>query len=449
MGEEWLQANTASASNFMREEQARTKGGQEGLGDLSFGRHHAYPQAAAMFGHQATAWNPDPVPSGSSDLVLTEEEFQDLVNRLPALRTMKESLLMRMSYMALLQLNDALAKETKVSKKREDVSKLTHNRNELLLHPLEVAAGVDDRINKIHPARLMGGVACSAQTLWLKAREILGEEGVVPLGCYDMEAIGYSGSVTPKGWLAIHNPASEEMSLKLFHLSNVAGSGVGTKKLSLLDGEMAINVGDSLKEVTDMEDFKAALATATEAMAWACPWNKSVAALQGFLRTTNFCSKDLANIPKRVALLMDFTDHVFQRNALNWHNFQGFLTADELSNVWTTWVLRRPASFLGHGSGQGSSGQGGHGHQGRKDHGHKKEAKQQPKKDKGAKSDLCRRYNSPAGCPNAAGDCKTFYGFKLRHACSATTANGSVCGMSHPKDQHRKTATKPLKIACE
>lgn len=432
MDEEGLRANITSTVATMLEEQARSRGGQGGWGEPSGSGRQGTPHQEGHPRQQWSAWNPDAGATGPSDLILTEDEFQDLVSRLPNLRTMKESLLRRMSYSALLQLNDALAKESKVSKKREDVSKLTHNRNELLLHPVEVGAGPDDRINKLHSARFLGGVACPAQSLWLKAREVLGEDGVMPLGCYDMEAIGYSGSVTPKGWLAIHNPASDEMSLKLFHLSNVAGSGAGTKKLSLLDGEMAINVGDSLKEFTDMEEFKAALATATEAMAWACPWNKSVAALQGFLRTTNFCHKDLANIPRRVALLMDFTDHVFQRNAMNWHNFQGFLSADELSNVWATWFSRRPASFLGH-----SNGQSGSGHQGKKDQGQKKEAKQQGKKDKGAKSDICRRYNTPGGCSSTAGDCKTFYGFKLRHVCSATTANGSVCGMSHPKSQHK------------
>jgi hypothetical protein len=65
----------------------------------------------------------------------------------------------------------------------------------------------------------------SAQNTRLKAHEILKTDGVLALGNYDMDAIGYEGSVTAKGWQEIHNPASLNLNLKFFFISNVGGGG--------------------------------------------------------------------------------------------------------------------------------------------------------------------------------------------------------------------------------
>jgi hypothetical protein len=50
-------------------------------------------------------------------------------------------------------------------------------------------------------------------------------------------------------------------------------------------------VGDSLKEIHDLEEFKRALNTAREAMGYALPWNKSVSAICGFMQASNYCYK--------------------------------------------------------------------------------------------------------------------------------------------------------------
>ena len=70
------------------------------------------------------------------------------------------------------------------------------------------------------------------------------------LGNYDLDAVGCGGCVTPKGWLEIHNPASQELKLKLFHMPNMGGSGAAAKKQ---EGESG---GDSLKEIGDLEVSK-------------------------------------------------------------------------------------------------------------------------------------------------------------------------------------------------
>jgi hypothetical protein len=172
-----------------------------------------------------------------------------------------------------------------------------------------------------------------AQQLWLEAREVLGPNGVLPLGNYDLDAVGCGGCVTPCGWVTIHDPSSSDQKLKLFYLPSVGSSTLTSKKISLKDGEGAISVGDSYKEIADMEAFRSALNTLREAMAAALPWNRSVGVICGFLQNTNYCAADLSQNNKRAVILAEFVYHALSRNALNWENGQPFLSADDLSHT--------------------------------------------------------------------------------------------------------------------
>jgi hypothetical protein len=80
------------------------------------------------------------------------------------------------------QLNAALVKESKAANKLQTSAKLTLNAQQLTANPVLIAAGHDDRKDVLHPARFLGGASCSAQALWLRARDALGPNGVLPLG---------------------------------------------------------------------------------------------------------------------------------------------------------------------------------------------------------------------------------------------------------------------------
>jgi len=349
-----------------------------------------------------------------------------IVARLPILSTMPESLLRKMDVPKLLALNEALKGEDKGVKKTE-AAKLSSFRDQAIRCPTKVAAGLDDRFKILHAARFLGGAACDAQALWLEARTVLGESGITPLACYDMDAIGMGGAVTAKGWLELHNPGSESLSLKYFYIANSTSSSASAKKVSLADGEQALMVGDGLKEFTELEDFKTALATAVEAMAWAMPWNKSISAIQGFFRSNNFCSKDLSSISKRVALLNNFVEHVFQRNAANWRNSRGFLSADELGKTWSSWFGRHAvAATTGDQDEEKKDSSRQHQPKGRKD----------DWKTKLFASDICLRFNRREGCQSSSSSCKTKNGKKLRHVCSKVLSNGGFCERSHPLYKH-------------
>ena len=64
----------------------------------------------------------------------------------------------------------------------------------------------------------------------------------------------------------LHTPSSQELKIKLFYLPNVTNSGLSAKRVALEDGGKALSIGDSLKDIADLEGYTAALNTAREAM---------------------------------------------------------------------------------------------------------------------------------------------------------------------------------------
>jgi hypothetical protein len=341
--------------------------------------------------------------------------FLNVYKMLPALSQIDPELLQQLPWGAVFQLNHALSKESKAASKLQINTRMNMNAQQLALKPAQVQAGLDDRKSILHPARFLGGACCSAQMLWIQARDVLGADGVVPLGLYDMDSIGCGGTVTPKGWYEIHRPGSADLKLKLFSLVNVGSSSLSTKKVSVADDEGAISVGDSWREIGDLEQFRAALHSLHEAMAWALPWNKSISALVGFMNVSAFGSADLGGNPRRAAILADFVDHILSRNALNWDNRKPFLSTDEIAHVWVTYKGSRHALFAAS---------------------NKKGGDQKSKKDK-EKDYICRKYNSPSGCPHKPEDCKTYYGIKLKHVCNVITAGGKKCEQPHPRSEHK------------
>jgi hypothetical protein len=244
-------------------------------------------------------------------------DYGSIWRLLPALKDVPNELLRSLLLSTVLQLNEALARETKNIRTMEADAKLQHNAEALAASPTTVDRGLDNRGSVLHSAWFLGGAGCSAQTVWLKAREILGTEGVPALGNYDMDAIGCGGSVTAKGRQELHNLASTGLNLKFFHMGNVVAGSMATKRLSLEENSAAFTVGNSLKEIIDLEEYKRALHTAREALGFALPWNKSNSAICGFMQSSNYCNKDLNGRPNKAALLTGFTNYVFSRNAQN------------------------------------------------------------------------------------------------------------------------------------
>ena len=146
----------------------------------------------------------------------SEEDCRDLQlwRLFPQLKELPESLL------------NTLAKEKKTSERLGVNTRLAHNAKKMVRHPVEVEKGVDSRREKLHPARFLGGVSCSHPEQWAAARRVIGESGVPAIGNYDLDSVGCGGCVSPKAWLEIHNPASQELRIKLFQLSERGKHGI-------------------------------------------------------------------------------------------------------------------------------------------------------------------------------------------------------------------------------
>lgn len=240
-------------------------------------------------GKKRSRFNPDDEPEDE----YMDDESWELWRYLPLLQGIPEHKLRRMPNSFMFKLNSALQFSSTYEAKMSTASRLAANADRIFQHPITLGKQKDNRNDVLHEARFLGGAACSPVDLWLHARRVLGEKGVTAIGSYDLDAVGAGGSVTPKGWMEIHNPSSAELKLKLFHMPNVANSGMTAKKVSLDGGEDGLSIGDSLREIADLESFRAALNNAREAMLSALPWNRSISAVAGFFQ--NNCYLQASN----------------------------------------------------------------------------------------------------------------------------------------------------------
>ena len=217
------------------------------------------------------------------------------------------------------------------NKKAED--KLFYNRESLSTSTTLVAAGSDNRLDTLHPARCLPGATCSAGKLWLHARAVMGDRGHPALSTYDMGSIGLGGCVSAKGWVEIHDPASASLSIRMFSM----GSCVSRGSRSTND--------DDFPEMSDLSEFKSAIRVLRGAMAFVHPWNRSIDALENFLIQTNFGLSDLAGVTKPAAILSQFTDYVLVENASRWRGMETFLSTRDLRSTWADYISQKSGSL--------------------------------------------------------------------------------------------------------
>jgi len=335
-------------------------------------------------------------------------------------------------------------------------------------NPVAVAAGTDDRCSILHPARFLGG-AVSAKILWREARKVIGLEGVPPLSNYDLTCMGLGGCVTMRGFKEMANPASPHNTLKLYSSSNMTSSTGATKRLTLADGNSSVDIGDSMKEVSDMNELKLAVRAMCRAASLILPWNMAYNAIDGFLHMSNYGHADLGGRSNRAQILTEFINYILGLNATAWVQKEDFHTSGDIKTLWSEWFGSRPASLLtvsnGGGGGHGGGGAGGGVAVSSKTARDRKEKKKErgvikqrsagggrpptqtsftappPPRGGGGGSGhqapmLCRRFNY-GNCPNSAATCAMPSGSRLLHHCDHVT-NGVLCNNpGHPRIHHR------------
>ena len=307
----------------------------------------------------------------------------------------------------LLKMETTAIKIQEYEKGKAASSKLASNRDAIASTYTQVEQGRDNRWNELHPARFLPGAGCSAGKVWLRAREVLGDKGTVPISTYDMGCVGLAGFVSKRGWCELHQPGSDSISLKMFNINSCAA-----KSTSVSNAKQ----DEDFRDIVELGELKLALRAAREAQTFVFPWNKSIAAIEGFMFRTNFCSAELTGEDKPAAVLTQFIDFALSTNADKWKNQEQFLSAGDMKTLWDSFYGAKPSSKL---------------------------AKQKPKEQEKKKfqfasgffDDICRVYNM-GKCVKPPGSCTTRGGIPLRHVCNFAadmTKPQIVCGKTHPR----------------
>jgi len=306
-----------------------------------------------------------------------------------------------------------------------------------------------------------------AKKQWLLARDIWGLDGMESLSTYDMGAAGLQGSVTAKGWFELGNPGSMNLCLKQFSPHNIGTSSGYTRRFSLAEGEAANNVGDDLKEISDMDSFDFAMRAMCHAARMAMPWNYSFLALDGFLRNSKYGKVELAGCANKVTELVNFVNHVLGLNAQNWIAKEPFLSAQDLKGELDMWAQSRPSipfrvndglSAGPSGSGYNKAWQKNTGNKPNPPHGQPSNWSNRGGYKSGYQRNTALQNSgasgSGAGNPNTGkvicrdynqGHCNKHFssctiqpsGQKAWHICSALKSNGFICGSYHPAIHHK------------
>ncbi len=83
----------------------------------------------------------------------------------------------------------------------------------------------------------------------------------------------------------------------------------------------------------ELGELKTAMRVLKEAINFVRPWDKSVAALDGFLYQTDYCKSDLDSLERKAEILTQFIDYVLKENSNRWKGQEPFLGISEMKGT--------------------------------------------------------------------------------------------------------------------
>ena len=202
-------------------------------------------------------------------------------------------------------------------------------------NPILVKGGLDNRSDILHDSRFLPGAAAPGHQLWLQARRVWGQDGVDPICNYDLTMVGIAGTITAKGLDALHNPGNEDISIKMFTVSNVVNARSGVRAV-LATGEDSFETFDTWKEMIDINELRDAFRKLMRVAQMIRPWDYSFMVIESWLNPTFWLSDELKGF-KRASLVGDFIDHIMQRNASNWVQEIPFMDSHQIQTQWNAW----------------------------------------------------------------------------------------------------------------
>jgi len=355
---------------------------------------------------------------GAAEIASLREDFPNLKNK-------DDLYFQQRSYTQLMHMDTKLEKSGKTSRKLTE--KLAQNLDYVKTHPVKVEAGEDNRSDKLHKARFLGGHLCPHADAWLKGRAVLGLQGLDPVSRYDTEGLGLSGHINNALWAALSNPGSKELSIRMASPEALkAARGTEDRSSEL-----------PKKDFDNLPDFVLALGSLRAGLQCIHPWNMSLTILELFFMSVNYGETELPDLPTRLQFLTEFTDDVIQCNAEAWDDAKPLLLAPDLSARWMSRLLVRKGTAAGpppttakKGGVSGQKGRGGGTKLGRSSGSTKL-----PVPD-----DVCRRYNEKR-CPTTGTTCIATWdpAARLRHVCAHRdpATNAYNCLKPHPLPDHK------------
>jgi hypothetical protein len=212
--------------------------------------------------------------------------------------------------------------------------------------------------------------------------------------------------------VTLANPGEPTVSINMFSIGNCS-RGAGRSEAE----------DDNLKEIGELADLKCALRVMREALSFIYPWNKSVAVLESYLISCNFCQQDLDGIEKPASILTQFVDFILRENSNRWRGREVFVTFGEMKSNWDAFFSSRPAAMkikskkLTVSSNSSSGGK-----------------SSQSINSSMFWDDMCVMFNL-GRCSKPQGQCKTKKGRVLRHCCNFRPDSSRphiYCGLNHP-----------------
>jgi hypothetical protein len=244
-----------------------------------------------------------------------------LRKKFPNLKNDPDEMFRTMSVTELIRLDTKMSKDSKCGKKITE--KLQRN-FEKSKSTTKVKSGHDNRHDKLHEARFLGGHTCGHSDIWLKAREQIGITGLEPIARYDVESLGISDKLNCNIWNILHNPGSRDLSIRLFAPEALKVARSSEDKESSLPKK-------DFEQVSDLRNALATLRTATQLI---FPWNMTITTIEMFLSTVNFGERETVNKNTKLTFLCDFIDDILRRNAEAWDDRNPFWDFDKVSNKW-------------------------------------------------------------------------------------------------------------------
>jgi hypothetical protein len=463
-----MEENLAVARELLADEAMRTRAG------FSLGATIGVAEGQAPSVVEVLAPAPDPGLVADRPVQFTGNKADaDFVRAIiPELAHMSDAYLTQHSLDRLQKYVITLKKQGEEKREKNIEARLAQNLENVIKKPITVNHA-DNRFDVLHPARFLPGAAVTLEKLWLEARKFWGREPMEAVGEFDLLAIGLPGCIPAKAWEILHFPGSRELSLKLFSVANVARASDGVRTVAT-QSEDGLVLKESLKELTEMAEFKTAFRNLKIAAQLVRPWDFSFLVLESFLLSTDYLESQLAGY-KRAPILAGFLDHTFRVNASNWMQGKPFMDTASLKALWDPWwaghkgdVKKEEQSGGGargnngqqKGQGQKSGRQGGGGQQ-QADGGAGQQAAKKgrwtpagnfvfsnfnmpPPDFNGAPAlkNICRHYNTKT-CNNTYNTCvvtSRFGPFRLYHLCShVETKNGQqvVCAGKHAEVDHK------------